>query len=110
MNGLLRKKIDISFLKKINTRFGDSALWQFVKFNLVSFSITLLQLALANLLPLIFDGETQTFKVDTYAEIQKMAKKPPKEEPEFKQLEFVDLTPEEAGELPWPERGEASKK
>ena len=58
MNGLLRKKIDISFLKKIDTRFGDSALWQFVKFNLVSFSITLLQLALANLLPLIFDGLT----------------------------------------------------
>ena len=58
MNGLLRKKIDISFLKKIDTRFGDSALWQFVKFNLVSFSITLLQLALANLLPLIFDGVT----------------------------------------------------
>ena len=44
MKGLLRKKIDISFLKKIDTRFGDSALWQFVKFNLVSFSITLLQL------------------------------------------------------------------
>ena len=58
MNGILRKKIDISFLKKIDTRFGDSALWQFVKFNLVSFSITLLQLALANLLPLIFDGVT----------------------------------------------------
>ena len=58
MNGLSRKKIDISFLKKIDTRFGDSALWQFVKFNLVSFSITLLQLALANLLPLIFDGVT----------------------------------------------------
>ena len=58
MNGLLRKKIDISFLKKIDTRFGDSTVWQFVKFNLVSFSITLLQLALANLLPLIFDGVT----------------------------------------------------
>ena len=58
MKGLLRKKIDIYFLKKIDTRFGDSALWQFVKFNLVSFSITLLQLALANLLPLIFDAVT----------------------------------------------------
>ena len=44
--------------KKIDNRFGDSTLWQFVKFNLVSFSITLLQLALANLLPLIFDGVT----------------------------------------------------
>ena len=48
----------MSFLKKIDTRFGDNTIWQFVKFNLVSFSITLLQLALANLLPLIFDSVT----------------------------------------------------
>ena len=48
----------MSLLKKIDDRFGDSIIWQFVKFNLVSFSITLLQLALANLLPLIFDGVT----------------------------------------------------
>lgn len=48
----------MSLLKRIDTRFGDSTVWQFVKFNLVSFSITLLQLALANLLPLIFDGVT----------------------------------------------------
>lgn len=48
----------MSFLKKIDRRFGDSTLWQFVKFNLVSFSITLLQLALANLLPMLFDGVT----------------------------------------------------
>ena len=45
-------------MKTIDDRFGDSTIWQFVKFNLVSFSITLLQLALANLLPLIFDGVT----------------------------------------------------
>ena len=43
-------------MRKLDTRFGDNILWQFIKFNLVSFSITLLQLALANLLPLIFDG------------------------------------------------------
>ena len=48
----------MSLLKKIDDRFGDSTIWQFVKFNLVSFTITLLQLALANLLPLIFDGVT----------------------------------------------------
>ena len=48
----------MSLLKKIDTRFGDNTIWQFAKFNLVSFSITLLQLALANLLPLIFDGVT----------------------------------------------------
>ena len=65
MNGLSRKRTGLSFLKKIDRRFGDSTLWQFVKtlwqfvkFNLVSFSITLLQLALANLLPLIFDAVT----------------------------------------------------
>ena len=46
----------MSLLKKLDRRFGDSTLWQFIKFNLVSFSITLLQLALANLLPLVFDG------------------------------------------------------
>ena len=76
MSGLLRKKTDISFLKQIDVRFGDNALWQFVKFNLVSFSITLLQLALANLLPLIFDGVAaklppvlrQAFRPDTLFE------------------------------------------
>ena len=31
-------------------------LWQFVKFNLVSLTVTIVQLALANLLPLVFDG------------------------------------------------------
>ncbi len=48
----------MSLLKKLDARFGDAALWQFIKFNLVSTSITLLQLALANLLPLVFDGLT----------------------------------------------------
>lgn len=48
----------MSLLKKLDARFGDAALWQFIKFNLVSTSITLLQLALANLLPLVFDGVT----------------------------------------------------
>ena len=48
----------MSLLRKLDTRFGDNTLWQFIKFNLVSSSIALLQLALANLLPLIFDGVT----------------------------------------------------
>ena len=43
-------------LRKLDTRFGYNTLWQLIKFNLVSFSITVLQLALANLLPRIFDG------------------------------------------------------
>ena len=45
-------------LKKLNTRYGESGWWQFIKFNLVSLSVTLLQLALANLLPLLFDNMT----------------------------------------------------
>ena len=48
----------MSLLKKLDARYGDAALWQFIKFNLVSTGITLLQLALANLLPLVFDGVT----------------------------------------------------
>ena len=48
----------MSLLKKLDARFGDAALWQFIKFNLVSTGITLVQLALANLLPLVFDGVT----------------------------------------------------
>ena len=53
----------MSVLKKIEARFGDNTLWQFIKFNLVSLSITLLQLALANLLPLVFDGVTAKLPV-----------------------------------------------
>ena len=48
----------MGLVRKLDTRFGDSALWQFVKFNLVSTSVSLLQLLLANLLPLAFDGVT----------------------------------------------------
>jgi hypothetical protein len=48
----------MTLLKRLDARYGDRALWQFIKFNLVSTSITLLQLALANLLPLVFDSVT----------------------------------------------------
>lgn len=44
--------------KRLDQRFGDKGWWQFVKFNLVSLSITLVQLLLANVLPLFFDGMT----------------------------------------------------
>ncbi len=47
-------------LKKLDERFGNNAVWQFVKFNIVSMSITIVQLLLANLLPLIFDSMTAT--------------------------------------------------
>ncbi|MCR5137732.1 MAG: hypothetical protein K6C12_11720 [Oscillospiraceae bacterium] len=49
----------MELFRKLDARYGDHALWQFVKFNLVSFSITLLQLFLANVLPLVFDGVTE---------------------------------------------------
>ena len=38
----------MDFIRKIDEKFADSSLWQFVKFNLVSFSITAIQLLLAN--------------------------------------------------------------
>ena len=44
--------------RKLDEKFGNNAVWQFVKFNLVSLSITAVQLLLANLLPLIFDSVT----------------------------------------------------
>ena len=47
-------------LKGFDTRHKDNALWQLVKFNLVSLSITVLQILLANLLPFLFDGFTGT--------------------------------------------------
>ena len=50
----------MSLLKKLDSRFGDSTLWQFIKFNLVSLSITLLQLALARLAATTFAGLGRT--------------------------------------------------
>lgn len=48
----------MGFLKKFDARYGNKGLWQFVKFTLLSQTITLLQLLLANLLPFVFDGLT----------------------------------------------------
>lgn len=48
----------MNIFSKLDKKFGDSSLWQFVKFNLVSMSITIVQLLLANLLPLVFDSVT----------------------------------------------------
>ena len=44
--------------KKLDEKFGNSGVWQFVKFNIVSLSITAVQLILANVLPLVFDSVT----------------------------------------------------
>ena len=43
-------------LRAFNEKHAENALWQFIKFNLVSLSVSVLQLILANLLPLVFDG------------------------------------------------------
>ena len=55
--------MEMPLLRKMDARFGDNVLWQYIKFNLVSTSITLLQLLLANLLPLLFDGVTAKLPV-----------------------------------------------
>ena len=46
----------MGFFRRMDERWKDNALWQFAKFNLVALTITLVQLILANLLPLLFDG------------------------------------------------------
>ena len=49
--------------RKLDEKFGNNSLWQLVKFNLVSLSITIVQLLLANLLPLVFDNVTTKLPV-----------------------------------------------
>lgn len=44
--------------KKLDERFGENSLWQLIKFNIVGFSITFIQLLLANILPYFFDSFT----------------------------------------------------
>ena len=45
----------MNIFKKFDERYGNSSTWQFIKFNLVSSSVSLLQLLLANILPFFFD-------------------------------------------------------
>ena len=44
------------YFKKLEREQGDSSLWQFIKFNLVSMSVSILQFILANILPFFFDS------------------------------------------------------
>lgn len=46
----------MNIFKKFDEKYGDSGTWQFIKFNIVSNTVFLLQLLLANVLPLIFDS------------------------------------------------------
>lgn len=48
----------MGLIKRLDDRYGDSALWQFAKFNLVSLTVSAVQILLANALPLVFDGVT----------------------------------------------------
>lgn len=44
------------FIKDFDRKHSDSSLWQFVKFNLASFTVSLLQLFLANIMPFMFES------------------------------------------------------
>ena len=46
------------FIKDFNEKYADSSIWQLIKFNLTSFTITFVQLLLANVLPIFFDSLT----------------------------------------------------
>lgn len=46
------------FIKDFNEKYADSSIWQLIKFNLISFTITFVQLLLANVLPIFFDSLT----------------------------------------------------
>ena len=50
----------MGFISDLDRKYQKSAVWQFLKFNLVSMSVSLLQILLANVLPLIFDSVTAT--------------------------------------------------
>ena len=45
-----------NIIKDFDEKHANNSVWQFIKFNLASFTITALQLLLANILPLFFDG------------------------------------------------------
>ena len=53
--GLIIKKM----FQKLDQKYQNSPIWEFIKFNLVSSSTALLQLILANFLPLLTDYITQ---------------------------------------------------
>ena len=50
------ENMDLSFIKRLDKKYEKNGLWQFLKFNLISFSTSLIQLLLANLFPFVFDG------------------------------------------------------
>lgn len=46
----------MNLFKKFDEKYGDNGFWQFIKFNMVSFTTSIIQFLLANLLPLFFDS------------------------------------------------------
>ena len=44
------------WFSRLDARYGNSGFWQFLKFNVVGWSVCLLQLILANVLPFLFDS------------------------------------------------------
>ena len=45
------------WFSRLDARYGNSGFWQFLKFNVVGWSVCLLQLILANVLPFLFDSQ-----------------------------------------------------
>ena len=45
----------MNVIKNLNEKYKDSTIWQFIKFNMLDFSISLVQIILANILPFLFD-------------------------------------------------------
>ncbi len=44
------------YFRKLDAEYGKNPLWQFLKYNVVSFSVSILQFLLANILPFFFDS------------------------------------------------------
>lgn len=47
-----------SMLNSLDEKYAQNSIWQFVKFNLTGFTISFVQLLLANVLPSLFDSYT----------------------------------------------------
>ena len=47
-----------SILNSLDEKYAQNSIWQFIKFNLTGFTISFVQLLLANVLPLLFDSYT----------------------------------------------------
>ena len=54
-----QRSIWLKLFRKLDQKYGNKAWWQFIKFNMVSFSATFVQMILALIIPLFFDSFRQ---------------------------------------------------